>query len=78
MFWDVHMHKITFMEGRTKKQERLEIKLFKWKKQIKKNQQNSKSFYEIHKLYFLRTGMDSLAYVTTVFKSSMTDWQVIN
>ena len=35
MFWDVHMHKITFMEGRTKKQERLEIKLFKWKKQMK-------------------------------------------
>ena len=31
MFWDVHMHKITFMEERTKKQERLEIKLFKWK-----------------------------------------------
>ena len=42
------------------------------------NQQNSKSLYEIHKSYFLPTGMDSLAYVTTVFKSSMTDWQVIN
>ena len=35
MFWDVHVHKITFMEGRTKKQERLEIKLFKLKKQMK-------------------------------------------
>ena len=31
MFWDLHMHKITFMEERTKKPERLEIKLFKWK-----------------------------------------------
>ena len=35
MFWDVHIHKITFMEERTKIQERLEIKLFKWKKRMK-------------------------------------------
>ena len=58
MFWDVHMHKITFMERRTKKQERLEINYLSGKtNEISQN--NSKSLYEIHKLYFLRTGMDS-------------------